>query len=162
MDVEKLSIKELLAHGVKSEIEANEFYLALADSIQNFVVKDKLEYIADEEVKHEKMLRGIYKTVIGDDDIELPEESVVPAPSFDVSAEQPLSEWLRLAMESEEDASEFYKNMADKFDEDDVVYLLNYIASIEMGHYSLIKSEMDMADRFEGYDEVVPMIHIGA
>jgi len=162
IDIDKLSISELVAHGVRAEIDSNRFYSSLAGSIENFVVKDKLNYIAGEESKHEKMLRGLYKTMFGDEKITIPEKSIVPGPKFEVKDEQPLSEWLKLAMEAEERTSDFYRKMAEKFSEEDVKYLLNYLASVEMGHYTLLKGELDMSLRFDDYDRIVPMVHLGA
>lgn len=161
-EVDEHTIKELIAHGVKSETEASQFYNQLADSLDNFIVKEKLEYIAGEETKHEKILRGLYRKLYGDEELQFPEKSIIPGLDFDVSRGEPLSEWLRKAMKSEEDSANFYRKVAKKFEDKDHAFILIYLADIEIGHYALLKVEVEMAGRFEDYDKIVPLVHIGA
>jgi hypothetical protein len=39
---------------------------------------------------------------------------------------------------------------------------LAYLATMEIGHYGLIEIEKDTLDKYEDYDTVWPMTHIGA
>jgi hypothetical protein len=39
---------------------------------------------------------------------------------------------------------------------------IEYIATMEMGHYKLIEIEKDNMKKFEDFDIYLPMIHVGA
>jgi rubrerythrin len=53
------AIEDIMNFAIDKEIEAIAFYEALAGKAENPVVKDAILKLADEERKHEKMLRNI-------------------------------------------------------------------------------------------------------
>jgi rubrerythrin len=163
MDLSIYSIEDLMLTALKSEIEAKAAYTRLAEGVENFILKERLNFLAGEEEKHRAFFERLYKKSFPDMEMLLPEESPVPLPEIQVDAENmPLSEILQSAMEAEAAAHDFYNGLADRFDEQpDVKKMLFFVASMELGHYKILEIERDNAKKFEDYDSQWPMMHVG-
>jgi len=64
-------------------------------------------------------------------------------------------------MEGEQRAVEFYTALADMVDEEDEKSIARYLSAMEESHYHMLKSELEMVQNFELYDEVHSMMHAG-
>lgn len=163
MDLSNYNKDELFLTAIKSEVEANEVYSKLADGVKNAFLKDKLKFLADEELKHRQFLENAFKQEFPDKDIELPEVSVVPLPDLVMPGETvPVSDVIESAMDAEQAAQEFYITFAEFFDEgSDLRKTLQYFANMELGHYNILKVELENIKNYEAYDEYWPMMHVG-
>ncbi len=164
MDLEKFTLKDLLLAAIKSEIESKDIYSKIAASVSNALLKDKFKFLAGEEEKHRALIEQIYKGKFPEEPLKVPEKTPVPLPEIKFESEDvPLSEILRQAMDAELAAHEFYKSLAERFTEDrEVRKNLLFFSSMEMGHYHLLKIELENIERFEEWEEFNPMVHIGA
>ena len=77
----------------------------------------------------------------------LPEKSGVPKIHPIISSENTVEEILKLAMDAEKLAENYYKDLAKQFEDDEKKDLLNYLANIESGHYYFLKLEYDMVTK---------------
>ena len=163
MDLSSYTLEELLQSAIKSEIESNKVYTKLAGSVKNFVLKDRLNFLAEEELKHKKIIESFFKKSFPKVEITLPEKSPVPLPSVDIENENmPLRDLFYQAMEAEKAAREFYLGIANRYQDDsEIKKMLIYLASMEMNHYHILKTECDNIDLFEEYGTDWPFIHIG-
>jgi rubrerythrin len=163
MDLSNYKKDELFLTAIKSEIEANKIYSELADSVKNAFLKDKLKFLADEEHKHQLYLESAFKHEFPDKEMELPEVSVVPLPDLVIPSESvQASEVIESAMNAEEAANEFYNAFADHFEKgSDIRRTLIYFANMELGHYNILKVELENIKNYEAYDEYWPMMHVG-
>lgn len=164
MDLSTYSQKDLILTALKSEIESKEAYLKLAESVKNFVLKERLSFLAGEEEKHRAFFQQLYTKNFPGKPLEFPTgKSPIPLPRIKIDAESlPLSEVLESAMEAEMAAHDFYIGLADRFEARlDLKKMLLYIASMEMGHYKILEIERDNAKKFEDYDSEWPMMHVG-
>jgi len=61
MDLSRYSLKDLLLTALKSEIESRDLYLKLAESVKNFLLKDRLNFLAEEEKKHKILFETLFR-----------------------------------------------------------------------------------------------------
>jgi rubrerythrin len=163
MDLGAYSLKDLILTAMKSEIESKKIYLRLAENVKNFLLRDKLKFLADEEEKHKKVFTAIFKERFPDEKLKLPDEMVVPLPEIEYEDETvPVSKVLGQAMEAEMAAHDFYNSMVPLFpDNKGTQSMLKYIAGMELGHYKILEIEKKSAAEIEDADVVWPMIHLG-
>ena len=152
----------LLLTAIKSEVESHGVYSLLAGRVKNALLKERLNFLAGEEARHRHILQGIFKEKFPDQDLELPEKSPVPLPRVIISDElMPLNEIFQMAMDAEKAAYDFYQGLAERFEEDDLVNVILYVARMELGHYELLKVESESLERFEEANIHIPFSHEG-
>jgi rubrerythrin len=163
MDLEKFSLEDLVLTALKSELEAKDVYAKMADGVKNFLLKDRLTFLAGEEEKHSMFFETLFKKKFPDNEIMIPETSPVPLPDLSGIFENiPISEMLQMGMDAEQAAHDFYLNLSERFTGDEaVVKTLKYIASMELGHHRLLEIEKTQVLEFEYFDNVWPMMHVG-
>ena len=162
MDIEKYDTKTLLLAAIKSEVDANSVYSGLAGRVQNAFLKERLNFLAGEEEKHRQTLENIYKMHFGTDNIELPDKTEVPLPDIEVGDENdPISLVLESAMKAELAAEEFYRDLAERFEDERTKNVMEVLSQMEYTHYILLKVEYENAKKFEEYDTTWPMMHAG-
>jgi rubrerythrin len=164
MNLTGFSKEELFVSAVKSEVESREVYSGLAEKVKNAFLKDRLRFLASEEEKHKAFLEGAFEREFPGRDLIMPEKTPVPLPEMRIPDEMvPLSEVLESAMGAELASQEFYSSFAAEFPEGtDMRKMLEFFATMEMGHYRILEMERDNMKRFESYDMYWPMIHVGS
>jgi len=161
MDLSSYGLEDLLLAAIKSEVSSKEIYSELAERFRNAFLKDKLKFLSSEEEKHRIFIQSVYKKNFGDKKVVIPENTPVPLPQ--IKTDGPVSEVFFSAMQAEKAASEFYDALSEKFtDNPEIKKTLEYLATMEMGHYKLLEIEKETIDRYEDFDTVWPMTHIGA
>ncbi|MBN2029186.1 ferritin family protein [bacterium] len=166
VDVSSLSVEKALQMALKSEIETEETYKKLKSMVNNFILKDKLKFLASEEKKHQKILANLYQKMFKGNEPSTAEKSIFPRLSIVLEEEKSsVVDLLELAMEAEKVSEEFYDDLAEEVDERGVQEILQYLTSMEHAHYSLLKGEYDLCIRDEAYyerdDFQYDMVHIG-
>jgi rubrerythrin len=163
MELKKFALADLLLAAVKSEIESQTIYSRVAQRVKNAFLKERLEFLALEEKKHQKALEGIFRQRFPDQTLAVPKKTVVPLPEISFRDELvPLSEIFAQAMNAEQAAHDFYLQLADLFADDlEKKNLLLYFSMMEMGHYKLLDLEKSNLERLEEYGEEQELIHVG-
>ena len=162
MDLSSFDLEELFLAAIKSEIESNKLYLKMAKKTKNGLLEDKLKFLANEEEKHKEYIEEIYLNHFPENKIIIPKESTVPLPEIKMSEDTPLSKLLNEAMNAEKIASDFYKSLAERFEEGTKLNnTLLYFSDMEKGHYKLLEMEKESMERFEEGDVYWPMVHAG-
>ena len=122
---------------VAREKGAREFYLGVSGTIQKESIKNKFKYLADVEQDHFDQLSQLYvkisggkQPVINEKDSEIGKNLVSP----EITAE----EALKLAMEAEQRAYEFYRNAALKARSERAREMFEYLAAEELEHKRLL------------------------
>ncbi len=152
--------KKIFGIAVRSELDSKNIYKSMAKKIDNYVLKDKMEFLAGEEEKHKELLERLFKELYPGEKIPVTEESLVP--KIDVEANE-LPDLLEKAMEMEKAEEEFYIDLAEEKAENERDLLL-YLAKIEKGHYALLEAEHNMILQYPDYynkDWDTDMIHMG-
>ena len=57
-------VEKVLRIAIRKEVEAREFYLSLANQIEDPSARDALNFLADEELKHKKFIRLLLLCVV--------------------------------------------------------------------------------------------------
>jgi len=162
MDLSGFDLEELLLAAIKSEVESNTLYTKMAKKTKNGLLKDKLEFLANEEIKHKKFIEEVCLNHFPDKEIVLPRKTPVPLPEVEFSEDTPMSKLLSQSMAAEQAASNFYKSLAGRFEEGTKLYnTLLYFSDMEVGHYKILEMEKETMERFEEGDVYWPMVHVG-
>jgi len=162
MNLKDFGLEQLLLAAIKSEVESSNLYLEIAKKTKNGLLSDKLNFIAKEEKKHKQFIEEIYKNHYPRKKIIIPEKSSVPLPKIFISDDMPVSKLLKIAMDAEQMASDFYKSLSDNFEEESKIHnTLLYFSSMEIGHLKILEIEKESMDRFEEADVYWPMVHAG-
>ena len=162
MDLSAFDLEDLLLAAIKSEEDSNQLYLKMTKKTENGLLVDKLIFLANEENKHRKFIEEIYANHFPENKLVLPKESPVPLPKLEFSDDTPLSKLLSEAMMAEQSASDFYKSLADRFEEGSKIHkTLHYFADMEIGHFKILETEKESMERFEEGDVYWPMVHVG-
>lgn len=156
------TLEDLFGMAVKAEIEAQDVYSAISEGTRNFVLKEKMGFLAGEEQKHEAILRGMFKQRFPGEELAVPSQTLAPVPGWKPDEEGNASEVLKAAMQTECDAKEFYEAMAGRIDDAKAKSMLGYLAGMEQTHYYLIETEYNAALEIEDYDRFDPAVHWGA
>lgn len=160
MDLSIYSLEDLLLAALKSEMDSQKVYSDLSEKVKNAFLKDKLKFLASEEVKHRNFVESMFKDKFPGKEIEMPDKTPVPLPEIDT--EGSMSEVLGSAMDAEMASYEFYNSLSKKFAKNPALErTLIYLAMMEMGHYKLLELEKDTIEKYEDYDTAWPMIHLG-
>jgi rubrerythrin len=157
------SLEDIMLSALKSEVDSKAVYSHLAQNVKNYLMKDKLEFLAREEENHRRFIEEIYLNHFPDKKIELPSSTPVPLPTVPIPDEDtPLSKILGSAMKAEQSAHDFYKAFAERFESGSKLHhTLMYFADMEWSHYKILEVEKESMERFEEADVYWPMMHIG-
>ena len=165
IDVSSMSVEQALSMALKSECEAEALYKKLKKLVKNFVLLDKLKFLITEEKKHQKMVEALYRKLFSDKEPHASEKSLLPRLTISLKEDSSVLDLLELAMEAEMMSEEFYDSLSEEVEERGAQEILQYLSSMEHGHYALLKGEYDLCMRDEAYydrdDFQYDMVHIG-
>ncbi len=144
--------KEIIEFAIAGEIEAQEFYKAAANKINDPYLKEMFEKFAKEEKGHEKILKGILvKDTINQyfkesADYKVAETVEKPKLSTDMKP----ADAIALAMKNEEEAMKQYTDLAEACLDPSQKKVFLDLAAMERGHKFLMeKAFVDI-----GYTEI--------
>ena len=130
-----------------------------ADAARDVAVKFKSQFDVDVTVVdypwsglHEKLLTEAYKKKFPDVDLRLPKKSLVPTISEILEKDARLKELFEVGMEAEQKAEDFYKDLAGKTRDSNSKSMLEYLASMEHSHYSILEAEYRQLEMGEDYN----------
>jgi rubrerythrin len=165
IDISLLTIEKAFLMALKSEIDTAETYEKLQKMINNFVLKDKLKFLVEEEKKHQKIIKELFRKMFSGKEPSSTEKSLLPRLTLALQEDTSVPDLLELAMEAEKIAEEFYDNLSQEIEERGVQDILQYLVAMEHSHYFLLKGEYELCSRDEMYfdrdDFQYDMVHIG-
>ena len=165
IDFSSLSVEKALSMAIRSEADAAEAYRKLNGQIRNFMLKEKMHFLEEEEKRHRELLVSIHRKVAKGREPAESERSLLPALSLSLKESHTVPDLLEIAMDAEKAAEEFYDGLSQNVEDRGLQEVLQYLASMEHGHYFLLKGEYDLCMRDEAYydreDFQYDMVHIG-
>ena len=162
-----LTALEVLGVAIKSEIEAALLYAHMASQVRNTSLVVKLNFLRQEEEKHQAMLENEYARRFPDVELQLPAKSPVPSIDAATLGDLTVPELFQLAMKAEQLSADFYSQEADRSKDASGRTMLYYLSNVEHSHYHMLETEYDLVARFPTYysaDEFHlgdEMMHIG-
>ncbi len=163
----KIKPNEILAVAVRSEIDAAGYYSALHKKVKNELLREKLKFLIFEEEKHRKTLERLFTQRFPDKALEIPEKSFLPPLKASVEDEASVLNLFQAALQAEKASEDFYKQASEKMKDESSQKILAYLSRVERSHYFMIKSEIDLLEKFPDYYDVEDfhfgqdMVHIG-
>ena len=159
--IKEFSLEELLGMAIKAEIGAKKFYESLAERIDVETLKEKIEWLAGEESKHEALLRRMYESMFPGKEVVFPKEHIGPElkpVARELQGVQDLIELIHWAMRAEEIAAQFYEELEKLVEGDEKKRLMRYLSDMEKGHYYTLRAEYELLLDWEMYSQ---MMHVG-
>ena len=139
--------EEILQFAISREVEANKFYLALADRVKDEQIRKVLEDLAEEELEHKAKLElEVMKTgsvLSADKKITIPEHEYIISDSA-LALDMDYRDVLMLGMEKEEAAFRTYVNLIPNVDSEESRDVLLALAEEEVKHKIRFETEYDI------------------
>ncbi len=163
----KLSPPEVFGVAIKSEIEAAKVYSGLYDRVKNEILRMKLKFLISEEKKHRRILERLFSQRFPGEKLEIPEKFFLPPIKITKAKKFSVLDLFKLALKAEKMSEEFYREAGERAEDKESKRVLGYLVRVERSHYFIIKSEIDMLDRFPDYYKVEDfhlgqdMFHVG-
>ncbi len=163
----KLSPPEVFGVAIKSEIEATEAYSRLHKKVKNEILRMKLKFLISEEKKHHRILERLFSQRFPEEELRIAEKSFLPPIKASLAKKFSVSDLFKLALKAEKMSEEFYREAGERAEDKESKRILGYLVRVERSHYFIIKSEIDMLDRFPDYYKVEDfhlgqdMFHVG-
>ncbi len=132
---------EVLSIGIKSEIEAVKLYVRMKEIAKNSDLAEKFDFLIAQERRHQQILTDAYNKKFPDVDLKFSPKSLVPTISEVLAREASLKDLFDAAMTAEKISEKFYHDLAGKTRDANSKSLLNYLASMEHSHYTILEVE---------------------
>ena len=138
---------EILEFAIAREVEANNFYMALAERVASLEIRKIFEDLAEEELEHKARLElEVMKT---GKVLPVPEKVTIPEHDYIVSDDQSLLDMdykdiLMLGMEKEEASFRTYVNLVAQAKDVESSELLLALAEEEVKHKIRFETEYDL------------------
>jgi rubrerythrin len=163
----KLSPSEVFGVAIKSEIEAAESYSKLYEKVKNDILRMKLKFLISEEKKHQRILERLFSQRFPGEKLKIPEKSFLPPVKVVKAKKFSVLDLFKLALKAEKMSENFYREAGQQPGDKESKRVLGYLVRVERSHYFIIKSEIDMLERFPDYYKVEDfhlgqdMFHVG-
>lgn len=155
MDAKTKALSDGLLKAIQAENYGQNFYLMAAGSTRDPKGKEVFQTLAAEEEEHAAFLKAHYDSVIKsgklDDSVSLGHR-VDLADAWPIFSEQLKARIkdasfemtsLSIGIQLEQNAMNFYREQADRHDDDDVKKLFRFLSEWESGHYKALLKQYD-------------------
>lgn len=149
-----LKPSEILAVAVKAEIDAASIYVGLQGRVKNEVLLQKLKFLAHEEERHRAMLERLSADRFPGRELAVPDRPDLPLKSVPIDEKSSVLDLFKLALQKEKQAEDFYKDSRKTMEDEQSRKILDYLSRVERSHYFMIKSEIDLLQKFPDYYNV--------
>jgi len=156
----KLKPWEILSVGIRSEVDAVSFYSRLQGRIKNVILFQKLKFLALEEEHHRKILERLFGQRFPEKTVGAPESSLMPPIAASLGEQASVLDLFLAALEAEEMAESFYQEAGELAEDEGSRKMLSYLSRVERSHQAMIRSEIDLLEKFPDYYSVEDF-HIG-
>ncbi len=156
----KLKPWEILSVGIRSEVDAVSFYTRLQGRVKNVILLQKLKFLALEEEHHRKILERLLGQRFPEKTVGAPESSLMPPIAAAVGEQASVLDLFLAALKAEETAESFYQEAGGLAEDEGSRKMLAYLSRVERSHQAMIRSEIDLLEKFPDYYNVEDF-HVG-
>ncbi len=159
----RLTSLEIIGVAIRAEVEAAKSYEQLSRMVKNRDLKEKIQFLKGDELKHEQILKTLYKKDHASIPLKLPAQDLIPELSFVIEEGMTVPEIFKQAMTAEQVSESFYTQAAQRSEDETGRRMLRYLAAMERSHFHLLNSEYDLIVQFDDYHrlEKWTMVHFG-
>jgi len=147
----RLKPEEIFPVAIRAELDAAALYHGLHGRIKNEVLKQKLDFLAREEERHKAILERLFADRLPGKKLEIPAPAQGPRKAVAVEETTAVIDLFKLAMLKEKEAEEFYRDSRARMEDAGSKKVLDYLSRVERSHYFMLKSEIDILERFPEY-----------
>lgn len=164
----KMKPADVYPVAIRAEIDAAEIYRGLRDIVRNEALREKLNFLAREEDRHKAILERLFKDHFPGRNLIVPASGRKPKKAVPVDEAASVLDLFKLAMAKEKEAEDYYRGAKTAAEDAQVRRILDYLARTERSHYFMLRSEIDLLERFPDYynaddaHEGQDLFHIGA
>jgi rubrerythrin len=149
------NVLEILKRGIKTEVDGFQLYKIVSEKTKDPKAKDVFKLLAEDEVKHEQMLReqyekvketGKFKFKKGDERSEL--DTTSPYPIFSEKFKEKLLKEQGFEMSAlsigillEQNSINFYRDSGEKIEDSDAKALFSFLAEWEGEHLKALVNQ---------------------
>jgi len=166
MTDEKEKTAEILRRAIKGEEDGYKFYNLLAQKTTNGDARRKLENLRDDEVRHKKILIGLFHQYIGAEVGPLPEKGLTALTEVfrkgKLEERKTEMDFINLAIEAELATMKYYQQERQLINDPEFQKVFDQLAEEEHSHYELLMAEREALSGnyyWFGYDDAAPMEH---
>jgi rubrerythrin len=147
----KLKPYEVYPVAIRAEMDAARIYRDLQGLVKNEALKQKLDFLAKEEDRHKAILERVFRDHYPERKLVVPAESKRPKKTVTLDDAAAVLDLFKLAMQKEKEAEDYYKDAKAKADDAQSKRILEYLRRVERSHYFMLKSEIDLLEKFPDY-----------
>jgi rubrerythrin len=127
-------------------------YQRMKEKAPNDDLKGKMDFLIDQEKKHEKILTEVYHKRFPDVDLQLPPKAIVPTIDDALEKDADLKVLFDVAMKAEKLAEKFYTDLAAETRDSNAKSILTYMAAMERSHFTILEAEFKQIDMVKTTD----------
>lgn len=132
---------EVLTIGIKAEMAAVALYTKMKEMSAGKDLRETMDFLIGQEQRHEEIMREAFSKQFPEVDLKLPKNTIVPMVDDSIGEDAGMKKLFETAMEAEKKANEFYTDLASKTRDPNSRKLLEYLASMERSHLSILQAE---------------------
>jgi rubrerythrin len=145
MQIEKMTIEDILGLAVATEIQGRRFYQNLSEKIANPTVKKRIEGLANDEARHQVLMEELYRKILGKEPQALPAKGVPDIikaiASLRVDDRTQVLGIIEMAIEAETTSAKFYQRGAHIAGDNKTRLIFEELEREEDGHFNYLVSE---------------------
>jgi rubrerythrin len=145
MEIEKMTIEDILGIAMATEIQGQAFYMRLSEKVENPDVKKRIGRLADDESRHQKIIGDLYRRLLGKEPQDLPTKGipdiVKAIASLRVDDRTQVLAVLDMAIEAETTSAKFYQRGAAIAADSKTRLIFEELEAEEDGHFNYLVSE---------------------
>jgi rubrerythrin len=164
----KLKAADVYPFAIRAEMDAAAIYRDLHERVRNEALRQKLDFLAKEEDRHKAILERLFRDHFPGRKLVVPAASKRAKTAVVLTDATSVAALFKLAMQKEKEAEEYYKSAKAQAEDGQAKRIFDYLARVERSHYFMLKSEIDLLERFPDYynvedaNEGQDLFHIGA
>jgi rubrerythrin len=154
-----------LSMAYKSEEESIHVFEKLKEQINNFVLKDKLNFLINDEKKHQKVLHELFRNMYHGKELPISHDSRIPWMAIAIQEEISVCDLWGLTLGVKRNSVRYYDYLSKEFEDGRAREIFQYLAAMEHGHYFMLEGEYQLCLRdvmyYEHEDFQYRQIHFG-
>jgi len=156
----KLTPWQVLGVAIRSEIDAAAFYARLQEKVKNVLLVQKLKFLALEEEHHRRILEHLLDDRYRGRPTDVPPGALMAPIAASLGENPAVPALFQAALKAEETAERFYTETGERAEDEGSRKILAYLGRVERSHQAMLKSEIDLLEKFPDYYSVEDF-HIG-